>query len=203
MYIYIHAYIYIYIYVYIYIYYIHTYIYMIYIYEKRAKMAGTWPRFGGPRPSWQLGRAMNWVDRIRTSADKQMWSGRCAVVMVQWAAVGCGCSARTRCSSWMGQLSCSLRRVTFLWIAVLTRRRRAERLGVKSGFSRSRCHAVVPGVLACGHMYILYVFVYICVCGYVCRGGHVYMYIYMHLCMYMYKYVFIHTCICMCMHICA
>ena len=35
---------------------------------------------------------------------------------------------------------------------------------VKSGFSRSRCSAVVPGVLACVHMYILYVCVYMCVC---------------------------------------
>jgi len=50
--------------------------------------------------------------------------------------------------------------VTPLWIVVLTRRRRAELLGVESGFSRSRCRAVVPGVLACVHMYILYVRVY-------------------------------------------
>jgi len=50
-------------------------------------MAEKWPRFGVPQPSWQLGWAMNWVDRLRTSADKRMWSGRRAVVMVWWAAV--------------------------------------------------------------------------------------------------------------------
>jgi len=69
-----------------------------------------------------------------------------------------------------------------------------------NGSSRVRCRAVVPGVLACVHMYILYVCVYICVCVYVC--GHVYMY-YMHVCMYLYIYVFIHMCMCMCVHICA
>jgi len=37
---------------------------------------------GGPRPSSQLGWAVNWVDRLRTSADKRMWSGRRTVVMV-------------------------------------------------------------------------------------------------------------------------
>jgi len=67
-----------------------------------TKMAGKWPRFRGPRPSWQLVWAMNWVDRLRTSADKRMWSGRRAVVMVRWAAVGCGCSALIRRSSWTG-----------------------------------------------------------------------------------------------------
>jgi len=45
-----------------------------------------------------------------------------------------------------------------------------------NGSSRVRCHTVVPGVLACGHMYNLYVCVYICVCVYVC--GHVYLYLY-------------------------
>jgi len=102
----------------------------------------------------------------------------------------------------MGQLSCSLRRATPLWMAVLTRRRRAERLGVKSDFSRSRCRAVVPGVLACVHMYILYVCVYICVCGYVCRGGHVYMYIYafvyvyVYLCIYTHVYMYVYAYLC-------
>jgi len=65
---------------------------------------------------------------------------------------------------------------------------------------RVRCRAVVPDVLACVHMYILYACVYICVCVYVC--GHD-ICIYMHVCMYMYMYAFIHECMCMCMHICA
>jgi len=65
-------------------------------------MAGKWPRFGGPRPSGQLG--MSWVDWLCTSADKRMLSGRRAVVMVQRAAVGCGCSALIRFLSHIGTL---------------------------------------------------------------------------------------------------
>jgi len=37
-------------------------------------MAGKWSRFRGPQPSWELAWTMNWVDRLRTSADKRMWS---------------------------------------------------------------------------------------------------------------------------------
>ena len=66
--------------------------------------------------------------------------------------------------------------------------------------SRVRCGGVVSGVLACVHIYILYMCVYICVCVYVC--GHD-ICIYMHVCMYLYIYAFIHVCMCMCMHICA
>jgi len=33
---------------------------------------------------------MNWVDRPRTSADEQMLSGSCAVVIVLWAVAGFG-----------------------------------------------------------------------------------------------------------------
>jgi len=51
--------------------------------EKPAKMAEKLPRFGGPRPSWELAWTMNWVDWLRTSADKRMWSGQRAVVMVR------------------------------------------------------------------------------------------------------------------------
>jgi len=36
---------------------------------------------GQARPSWELAWTMNWVDRLRTSADKRMWSGPRAVVM--------------------------------------------------------------------------------------------------------------------------
>ena len=35
---------------------------------------------------------MNWMDRLRTSADKRMWSVRRAIVMMRWAALGCGFS---------------------------------------------------------------------------------------------------------------
>jgi len=55
--------------------------------------------------------------------------------------------------------------------------------------SSVRCRAVVPGVLASVHTYILYVCMYICVCVYVC--GHVCMYIYAR--MYVYIYVCVYT----------
>ena len=35
-------------------------------------MAEKSPRFGGPRPSWELAWTMNWVDRLHTSADKRI-----------------------------------------------------------------------------------------------------------------------------------
>jgi len=69
-----------------------------------------------------------------------------------------------------------------------------ELLGVKSGFPRSRCRAVVSDVLACVHIYNLYVCVYICVCVYVC--GHVHIYIYMCMCVCTCACVRLYTCVC-------
>jgi len=62
---------------------------------------------------------------------------------------------------------------------------------------RGRCHAVVPGVLVCVHVYMLYVCVYICVCVYVCMCVDMYICIYMHVCMYMYLCA-LNTCVCVC-----
>jgi len=70
-----------------------------------------------------------------------------------------------------------------------------------NGSSCVCCQAVVPGVLACVHMYILYVCVYICVCVYAC--GHVHIFIYacvyvlVHLCVYtrVNVYVYAYWCI--------
>ena len=51
--------------------------------------------------------------------------------------------------------------------------------------------------VACVHIYILHVCVYICVCVYVC--GHAYMYIYacvnvlVHLCVYTHVYVYVYA----------
>ena len=65
---------------------------------------------------------------------------------------------------------------------------------------RGHCRAVVPGVLACVHMYILHVCVYICVCVYV--FGHEYMYIYacvyvyVHVCVYTHVYVYVYAYLC-------
>ena len=45
--------------------------------------------------SSQLGQAMNWVDRLLTSANERVLSGRPAVVIAWSAVVGFGCSSLT------------------------------------------------------------------------------------------------------------
>jgi len=71
---------------------------------------------------------------------------------------------------------------------------------VYNGSSRNRCRIVVPGMVACVHMYILYACVYIYVCVYVCR--HVYMYIcacvyvFVHLRVYTHVYVYVYAYLC-------
>ena len=56
----------------------------IYIYIQ-IRTAGKWlkcePYFGASTPGSQLGWAMNLVDRLRTSADERVLSGRRAVVI--------------------------------------------------------------------------------------------------------------------------
>ena len=141
---------------------------------------------------------VNRVDWLRTSADKRMWSGWRAVMMVWWAAIGCGCSALIRRPSWTGN-----------WTAGHEGYHPPDCNGQEEGQSflaSNWASLAVPAALsfqtcfACVHMYILYACVYICVCVYVC--GHD-ICIYMHVCMYLYIYAFIHVCMCMCMHICA
>jgi len=153
---------------------------------------------GGHGRAAKLAACVNWVDWLRTSADKQMWSGRGAVVMVRWAAVGCGCSALIRRFSWTGD-----------WGTGHEGYPPPDCSGQGEGQSflasswASRAVAAAPSFqtcFACVHMYILYACVYICVCVYVC--GHD-ICIYMHVCVYLYVYAFIHMCMCMCMHICA
>ena len=144
--------------------------------------------------SSQLGWAVNLVDWLCTSADKRMWSGRCAVVM----SVGCGCSALICRSLWTGN-----------WAAGhegypptdCSRQGEVQSFLVSSWASRAV--AAAPSFqtcFACVHMYILYACMYICVC--VDVSGHD-ICIYMHVCMYLYIYAFIHICMCMCMHSCA
>jgi len=83
-----------------------------------------------------------------------------------------------------------------------------------NGSSRVRCRAVVPGVLACVHMYILYVcvciYVYIYACVYVfvhlCVYTHVYVYVYAYLCIecgswYQCFSVWTVSCMCMCFRV--
>ena len=61
--------------------------------------------------------------------------------------------------------------------------------GICISSSRGRCSAVVPGVLACAHMYMLHVYA----CMFVC------MYVYRRACMYVYACACM--CICICMHV--
>ena len=75
------------------------------------------------------------------------------------------------------------------WLDCIERKRRAKLPASATAPGAFAAAPSFPGVLACVHMYILYVCVYICVCVYVC--GHVYMYIYA--CVYVYLYVCVYT----------
>jgi len=74
-----------------------------------------------------------------------------------------------------------------MWFDCVERKRRTKLPASATAPRAFRCRAVIPGVLACVHMYISYVCVCMCVCVYVC--GHVYMYIYACV------YVFVHLCV--------
>jgi len=78
--------------------------------KNRANCKEAVARFGGPWPSWELALTMNWVDRLRTSADKWMWSGRHAVVMrtgrrAELLGVKLGCP-RSRCRAVVSDVLC-------------------------------------------------------------------------------------------------
>ena len=87
-----------------------------------------------------------------------------------------------------------------MWFDCVEPKETRKALSLYNGSLRVRCCVVVPGVLACVHMYILYVCVYICVCVYVC--GHVYLYIYacvyvfVHLYVYTHVYVYVYAYLC-------
>jgi len=84
-----------------------------------------------------------------------------------------------------------------MWFDCVERKRHAKLPASATAPRAFRCCAVVPGVHACVHKYILYVCVCICACVYVCR--HVYMYIYarvyvfVHLCVYTHVYVYVYA----------
>ena len=84
-----------------------------------AKMAEKWPRFGGPWTSWELAWT---VDRLRTSADKRMWSGRRAVVLrtgrrAELIGVKLGCP-RSRCRTVVSDVFCVRSYVLFVCVCV-------------------------------------------------------------------------------------
>jgi len=84
-----------------------------------------------------------------------------------------------------------------MWFDCVEPKETRKALSLYNGSLRVRCCVVVPGVLACVHMYILYVCVYICVCVYV--YGHVYtmICIYMHVCRICTS-MRLYTCVCVC-----
>ena len=75
--------------------------------QKNDLVSGVhWPAW----PSWELAWTMNWVDRLRTSADKQILSGRRAVVMrtgrrAELLGVKLGCP-RSRCRAVVSDVLC-------------------------------------------------------------------------------------------------
>jgi len=116
---------------------------------------------GGHGRAAKLGACVNWVDWFRTSADKRMWS---VTEHRRDGAMSC-------CWLWLfsahpsflvdGRLGCWPQRVS---PSRLQRTgRRAELLGVKLGFPRSRCRAIISDML-CMRSYVNFV----CVCVYMC-----------------------------------
>jgi len=158
-----------------------------------AERAYTETKKPSPQPSCQLGWAMNWVDRLRTSADKRMWSGRRAVVMVWWAAVGCGCSALIRRSSWtaIGLLAtkgnpppdCSGQGEGRIFLA---------------SSRASRAVAAAPSFQTCLRACIYTICMCVCIYVYVCMCADMYIYIYMCMCVCTCICMRLYTCVCVC-----
>jgi len=72
--------------------------------------------------------------------------------------------------------------------------------GVCISSSRSGYSAVVPGELACVHMYMLYVCVYMCVCMCVCEHAYMYIsacvYVWVYTSKYIHVYKYVYACLC-------
>ena len=73
-------------------------------------------------PSWELAWTMKWVDRLCTSADKRIWSGRRAVVMrtgrrAELLGVKLGCP-RSRCRAVVSDVLCVRSYVHFVCVCV-------------------------------------------------------------------------------------
>ena len=73
-------------------------------------------------PSWELAWTIDWVNRLRTSADKRMWSGRRAVVMrtgrrAELLGVKLGCPS-SRCRAVVSDVLCVRSYVLFVYVCV-------------------------------------------------------------------------------------
>jgi len=161
-------------------------------------MAGKWPRFGGPWPSWQLAWTMNWVDWLRTSADKRMWSGQRAVVMVWWPAVGCGCSALISRSSWTGN-----------WASGhegypprdCSGQGEGQNFLASSWASRAVAGAPVVSDLLCVYSYVHFVCVCVYMCMCVCVRTCIYIYMCMCICICICMRLYTCSCVCVCVFV--
>ena len=112
-------------------------------------------------PSWELAWTMNWVDRLRTSADKRMWSGRRAVVIqtgrrAELLGVKLGCP-RSRCRAVVSDVLC-----------------------VRSYVNFYACVYICVCVYVCGHDICIYMHVYVFV--HLCVYTRVNVYVYAYLC---------------------
>ena len=104
---------------------------------------------------------MNWVDRLRTSADKRMWSGRRAVVMrtgrrAELLGVKLGCP-RSRCHAVVSDVFC-----------------------VHSYVHLYPCVYICVCVYVCGHDICIYM--HVCMYLYIYAFIHVCMCMCMHIC---------------------
>ena len=124
----------------------------------------------------KLGACVNWVEWLRTSANKRMWSGRRAVVMMRWAAVGCGCSALIRrflrTSDWGAghegypPPDCSGQGKEALLL----------------GFSICAYVCICMRMYMCVHVCVYSACVYVCICIYVCLCTCMHIHIYARAC---------------------
>jgi len=86
-----------------------------------------------------------------------------------------------------------------MWFDCVERKRRAKLPASATAPCALPCRAVVPGVHACVHMYILYESVYMCMC--VCvRTCILYIYacvcVFVYVCVYTHVYVYVHAYLC-------
>jgi len=79
-----------------------------------------------------------------------------------------------------------------MWFDCVERKRRAKLPASATANRAFRCRAVVPGVQACVHMYILYVCVCMCVCVRTC------IYVYICMCVCICTSMRLYTCVCVC-----
>jgi len=86
-----------------------------------------------------------------------------------------------------------------MWFDCVERKRRAKLPTSATAPREFRYRAVVPGVHACVHMYILYVCVYMCIC--VCVRTCIYVYMFMCVCICTSMRLYTCVCVCVCVFV--